>query len=114
MDRRKELKEQYKQMKPEMGLFIIRCNINNKCYIEAAKDLKSKINSSIFKLQYGNHPNKNLQKEWEEFGEEKFTIEVLEKLEYDKDETKIDYSDELALLQIIWEEKLAGENMEFY
>jgi hypothetical protein len=42
MDRRKELKEQYKHMKPGMGIFTIRSKVNNKCYIETevAQDLK--------------------------------------------------------------------------
>jgi hypothetical protein len=30
---------------------------------------------------------------------------VLEKLKYDKDETKTDYSEELAILKMLWEEK---------
>lgn len=69
MDRRKELKEQYKNMKPDMGVFIIKSAIENKCYkcyIEAAQDLKSTINSTKFKLELGFHPNKELQKEWKE------------------------------------------------
>jgi len=38
----------------------------------------------------------------------------LEKLEYDKDETKTDYSEELALLKMIWEEKLLQRGVELY
>lgn len=35
-------------------------------------------------------------------------------LEYDKDELKTDYSEDLALLQMIWEEKLLKEDYLFY
>lgn len=66
MDRRKELKEQYKNMKPDMGVFIIKSAIAGKCYIEATQDLKSTINSTKLKLELGFHPNKELQKEWKE------------------------------------------------
>ncbi len=114
MDRRKELKEQYKHMKPDMGIFIIRSKVNNKCYIEGTQDLKGTINSTKFKLGFGNHPNRELQKEWKDYGEANFKIEVLERLEYDKDESKIDYTEDLDLLQIIWEEKMRKENIEFY
>jgi hypothetical protein len=114
MDRKKELKLQYKQMRPQMGIFMIRSNFSNKCYVEKTQDLKGTINSTKFKLGLGNHPNRELQKEWKERGEADFTIEILENLEYDKDESKIDYTEDLALLQMIWEEKLAKENMEFY
>jgi len=47
-----------------------------------------------------------LQEEWREYKAANFSIVVLAKLEYDKDETKTDYSEELELLKIIWEEKL--------
>ncbi len=114
MDRRKELKALYKNMKPDMGIFIIRSNFNNKCYIEGTQDLKGTINSTKFKLNFGNHPNKALQKEWKEHGEESFIIEILENLKYDKDESKTDYSEELAILKMVWEEKLSKEGMEFY
>ena len=114
MDRRKELKEQYKMMKPDMGVFIVKSKHDNRCFLEATSDLKSTINSTRFKLNFGNHPNKELQKEWKEYGENAFTIEILEKLEYDKDESKTDYSEELAILKMEWEDKLSNEGMDFY
>jgi hypothetical protein len=114
MDRKKELKLQYKQMKPQMGIFIIRSKVNNKCYLQTTQDLRGVINGAKVRLGGGFHPNRELQQEWNEFGADNFTIEILEHLEYDKDESKTDYSDELAILQMIWEEKLATENMEFY
>lgn len=110
--RKKELTQQYKQMKPQMGIFIVRCNANHKCYIQAAKDLRGVMNGTKAKLQAGYHPYRELQKEWNELGSDAFTIEVLENLEYKEDKT--DYTDDLTLLQMMWEEKLAGENMELY
>lgn len=108
------MKFEYKQMKPDMGIFIIRSKGNNKCYIEASKNIKASINASEFKLESNNHPNRELQKNWKELGKDKFTIEILEQLEYNKDESKTDYSEDLTLLQMIWEEKLIKENMELY
>jgi hypothetical protein len=114
MDRKKELKMQYKQMKPQMGIFIIRSRVNNKCFLKATQDLRGVINGAKVRLEGGFHPNRELQQEWSEYGAGSFTVEILEHLEYGKDESKTDYSDELAILQMIWEEKLTGENMEFY
>jgi len=108
MDRRKEL------IKPDMGIFIIQSNLNNRCYIERTQDLKSSINRTKFTLRFGNHPNEELQKEWKEYGETSFIIEILENLEYDKDELKTDYSEDLTLLQMIWEEKLLQKGLKFY
>lgn len=112
MDRKRELKLQYKQMKPPMGIFIIRSKVNNKCYIQTARDFRSAINGTKVRLASGMHPNRELQKEWNDFGAENFMIEILQNLEYD--ELRIDYTEDLALMQMIWEEKLAKENMEFY
>ena len=114
MDRKKELKELYKQMKPPMGVFVIRSNVNNKCYLEATNNFKAKINSTKMKLETNFHPNRELQLDWNEHGEGNFAFEILEELEYDKDETKTDYSDDLALLQMEWEEKLAAKGLQFY
>ncbi len=114
MDRKKELKLQYKQMRPPMGVFIIRSKVNQKCYLQTAQDFRGVMNGARVRLAAGIHPYRELQKEWNEYGPENFTIEILEKLEYDKDEAKTDYSEDLTLLQMIWEEKLANENMEFY
>ncbi len=114
MDRKKELKMQYKMAKPEMGIFIIRCMVNNKCYIQATQDLRGVINGAKARLGGGMHPYKELQNEWSAFGPEKFEIEILEKLSYDEDESKTDYTEDLALLQLIWEEKLIKENRELY
>lgn len=114
MDRKKELKLQYKQTRPQMGIFIIRSKSNNKCYIQATPDLRGVVNGAKARLGGGLHPCLELQKEWNEFGADNFDIEILETLEYDKDESKTDYTEELALLQMIWEEKLAKEGLEFY
>lgn len=114
MDRKKELKLQYKHMKPQMGIFIIRSKVNNKCYVQATHDLRGVLNGTKVRLEGGTHPYRELQKEWNDFGADNFTIEILENLEYDNDESKTDYKEDLALLQMIWEEKLTKENMKFY
>lgn len=97
-----------------MGIFIIRCHLNNKCYLQTTQDLRGVMNGALARLGGNSHPYLELQKEWTEFGADNFTIEVLENLEYDQDESKTDYKDELALLQMIWEEKLAQQGLEFY
>jgi len=114
MNRKKELKLQYKQMKPKMGLFIIRSMINRRCYIEAAKDLKSRMNMTKFKLDFGSYPVKPLQDDWKRFGKDNFSIEILEELEWKENKSEDDYKDELTLLEIIWAEKLLMEKIELY
>ncbi|MEL7649957.1 MAG: GIY-YIG nuclease family protein [Sedimentibacter sp.] len=106
MDRKKELKELYKQTKSEMGIFAVQAKDGGYCFLETTKNLKGKINSTRFQLQLGSHPNKDLQQKWNELGEEAFEIAVLEKLEYDKDESKTDYSEELSIMKMLWDARL--------
>lgn len=114
MDRKRELKEEYRQMKPEMGIFMICSKVNPKCLIEGTPDLKSRINRYKFQLSAGSHPNRELQNEWKELGSENFIIEILENLPYDKDEAKTDYTEDLELLQMIWAEKMTQGGKDFY
>lgn len=114
MDRKKEVKQLYKQMKPEMGVFIIRALDDGRCYLQATPNLKGAINSTRFKLDAGKHPNRELQKAWQERGAANFVFTVLDKLEYDQDETKTDYREELEILQMVWAEKLAQEKTVFF
>ncbi|WMJ78219.1 MULTISPECIES: GIY-YIG nuclease family protein [unclassified Sedimentibacter] len=111
MDRKKELKEMYKQMKTDMGAFIIRLKTGNKYYLETTHNLNGKINSSKFQLKMGSFRNEQLQKEWKQCGADNFEIKILEKLKYDEDESKTDYSEELEIMKTIWEEKLSEQNM---
>jgi len=114
MDRRKELKEQYKRMKPEMGIFLIKSLTDKRYHLEAVSNLKGAVNRARFQLSAGSHPNRELQKAWNEKGEAGFSVEIPEILAYDKDESKTDYSEELGVLQMIWEEKLASEGWQKY
>jgi hypothetical protein len=111
MDRKKELKEMYKRMKPHMGIFIIQSKISNKYYLEATQNLRGKMNSVRFQLESGAfRTNEQLQKEWTKHGSQNFDICVLDNLEYDKDESKTDYSEELEIMKLIWQDKLTKEN----
>lgn len=112
--RKKELTAQYKQTRPDMGIFAIRSKADGKCHLQTAQDIRAVIESTKAKLRYGMHPVRELQQAWTERGADNFTIELLEHLKYDKDEAKTDYKEDLALLQLIWEEKLAKDNIELY
>ncbi|MCB2188793.1 MAG: GIY-YIG nuclease family protein [Deltaproteobacteria bacterium] len=106
MATKKELKGQYKNHRPDMGVFRIASRSGGPSYLYAAADLNALHNRFRFQLKMGSHPNKKLQKEWQEQGGDNFTIEVLERLDYDQDAAKTDYTEELEILRLIWEEKL--------
>ncbi|ERI09280.1 hypothetical protein HMPREF0083_02559 [Aneurinibacillus aneurinilyticus ATCC 12856] len=104
MDRKKELKQLYKETKTQAGVYQIKNNKNQKIYIESSMNLKT-INGKQFQLKMGSHTNKLLQKEWNEFGEEAFTFEVLETLKV-KEDGYFDAKYELEKLEEKWLNKL--------
>lgn len=111
MTDKKELKQKYKNLKPEMGVFRIESRISGNCYLYAAADLKSLMNRYRFQLDRGAHRDRELQSEWSAQGADNFIIEILERLAYDQDEAKSDYAEDLELLRLLWQDKLniAGE-----
>lgn len=102
---RKELKEEYKQSPPAMGVYQIRNLINGKLLIGSALNLKGILNSNKFQLNLGSHRNKRLQADWNEFGSDSFAFEVLDKLAATNG-VDHDYKPDVTFLEEIWLEKL--------
>lgn len=104
MDRKKELKEQYKEMKTEGGVYQIKNTKNQKVFVAATPNLKT-INGKQMMLRGGGHKNRQLQEEWNQFGEDAFVFEVLEVLE-EKKEGFFDKAEELKKMEKKWLDKL--------
>ncbi|MFC9711257.1 DUF2087 domain-containing protein [Paenibacillus sp. NPDC056933] len=104
MNRRKELQEQAKEIKTEAGVYQIRNERNGKVFLDSTLNLKT-INGQKFMLQMGSHLNRQLQAEWNEYGDDAFVIEVLEKLKKE-DSPYFDTKDALAKLVDRWFDQL--------
>lgn len=98
MKTRKELKEEYKQMKIQMGVFQIKNNINGKIFIGSSLNLKAIWYSQKLQLDMGMHQNSELQKDWLEFGSENFSYEILDEINQIEDKP-IDYKKEIKTLE---------------
>lgn len=101
MKTRKELKNEYKQLKPRMGIFAIRNLTNGKRYIARAANLDLIWNGEQFKLNANGHANKSLQQDWNESGAENFTFEILHELKPSDDPATNERSELLALEQFV-------------
>jgi hypothetical protein len=102
---KKELKEDYKQSEKSMGVFRIKNSTNNKVLIDHSLDINAKWNRHRTELKFGSHRNRELQKDWIELGEDKFTFEILSTLKESKEEN-INYNKELKILQNMVVEEL--------
>lgn len=102
---RKDIQREYKERPKSAGIFQIKNTVNGKVLLGSSLNLDGPLNSHKFMLEIGSHTNKMLQKEWNEFGADKFTFEILEVVKV-KDDPNFNLNDELTLLEQIWLEQL--------
>lgn len=65
---KKELVNDWKNRHPEMGVISFHCKLTEETFWDISKDTNADYNSNCFKLQAGIHPNKQMQKLWNEYG----------------------------------------------
>lgn len=104
--RKRELKEEYRNTRPPMGVLSFRCTPTNESFLLASRNIPGDTNGVAFKLNSGYHPNRHLLELWQRYGEESFEVEVLETLDYrDESDDPADYKDELDQLRDLCLEK---------
>ena len=102
---RKALIREYKESQRPMGVYRVRCIVNDKSLIGTSVDLPAMLNRQQSQLRMGGHPNKALQKDWNEHGAEAFEFEVLDTLEA-SDQANYDPKSDLRTLEEMWLAKL--------
>jgi hypothetical protein len=110
MDRKKQLKQLYKETPIEAGVFQVKNIKNDKIFIGSTRNFKT-LNGFKFMLEMGNNPNKELQEEWNNYQKEDFVFTVLEVLK-PKETGYFDAKRELEKLEEKWISELQpfGEN----
>jgi hypothetical protein len=100
MKSHKELKEEYKQMKFKMGVFQIKNKINGKVFIGSSMDLSAIWHAQKLQLNFGMHQNTDLQNDWNEFGPDNFTYEIIEEIKQ-RDDKPAEYEKEIKTLEAL-------------
>lgn len=103
---RKALIREYKETQHPMGVYLVRNSINKKSLVGASINLPAILNRHRTQLRLGGHPNRALQKDWNEFGPEAFEFQILDTLQI-PDQSDYDPSDDLRVLEELWLEKLS-------
>lgn len=104
MDHKKELKEMYKEMKIEAGVFTMTNTQTGKVFVGSFNNLK-RLNGFQFMLKTNTHTNKVLQADYNLYGQEAFEVEIVEYLKK-KEEGYFDEKKELEKLEQKWLETL--------
>ncbi len=104
MNHRKELIQKYKEIKIEAGIYQIKNLKNQKVLVRSTLDLKT-MKSTQMMLRSNGFRNKQLQEDWNLYGEDAFSFEILEVLE-EKTDGFFDKHYELKQLEKKWLEKL--------
>lgn len=99
--KQKQLKQAYKQTALPMGVCQIRNTTNDRIFLVSGKNLPGLINRHRFQLQHGGHPNKELQHDWQLFGENNFAFEIVEEL-IPPSELHFDAKRELEEMEDLW------------
>ena len=108
---KKFLKQNYKNLKTEAGIYMIKNKINGKLQIITTYNVKT-INGKIAGLNLGstNSKFKNLQQEWSAYGEDSFEITILEILK----DNITDKKEALKKLKEHWTSKLDPDGTKKY
>lgn len=102
---RKDIHREYKERVKPAGVFQVKNTANGKILLGSSLNLEGPLNKHRFMLRIGSHTNKELQKDWNEFGPDNFSFEILEEVKI-QDNPNFNLKDELTLLEQIWLEKL--------
>jgi len=102
---RAELRRAYKETPRQAGIFQIQNTKTGKILLGSSTNLHGPLNKHRFILSIGRHDNAVLQSDWNQFGPDAFSFEILEILK-PSDDPSFCLEDELTLLEQIWLEKL--------
>ena len=99
----KQLKQEYRQMKPAMGVLP-----SNPGHAEVLSGGNHKSQGSRqpvhLSTEFRRPPKRELQKDWQKSGQERFVIKTIDELPYAEDQPTKDYRDEVQELQEMWVE----------
>ena len=99
MNRRKAINNEYKARRLKGGVYTITNKVNGKYLIGYAANLKSMQSRFQFAITAGSTVHPKLQRDWDEYGPQAFTFDVLEELEQKPDQSQAEFVDELKTLE---------------
>ncbi len=81
MNRKKELKKQYKDTPKSMGVYRVYNRVDAISLVECGRDIQARLNRHKAELKLGAHRVKQLQHDWNHLGPDAFSFEIVELLQ---------------------------------
>jgi hypothetical protein len=109
MESRKEIIRRFKEQKPDVGIYALRCTVTGHVWVGATKNLEATRNRCWFSLRNGLNLDGPLQEEWTVHGEPAFQYEILERFEKGLHPLEVD---ELLKKKVSeWAAKFGGQKL---
>ncbi|MFC1628561.1 GIY-YIG nuclease family protein [Gemmatimonadota bacterium] len=112
IDRKARIRE-YKTTPRPAGIFRIQNTATGRSLIGSTTDLTGMLNRQRFQMEHGSHPDRELQKDWDEMDHDDFVFEILDQLA-PGDNQAGDPAEDLAVLKQMWIDKLTASGTTFY
>ncbi len=106
-DIKKRLKDDYKQKLSVGAVYELVCSGNNRRWIRSTTDIQGTKNRIQLATLMKSCPDPLTRAECDKYGWDSISLVVLEELTMKKDQTMKEFSEEVKLLQELWEEKLS-------
>lgn len=91
-DERKAALAAYRERKPAIGIYAVRCAASGQVWVGRTPNLQSVQNRLWFTLRQGANPHRSLQAAWTAYGADAFSFEELHRL---KDDTPAESHDRI-------------------
>ena len=82
--RRKAAIAEYKKREDAIGIFAVRCAASGEAWVGPTLNLDTVKNRIWFGLRLRSATNRDMQRAWDDHGEDNFAFEVLERLDPDE------------------------------
>lgn len=108
---KKKMISSYKDRTQTGGVYKIKNNINDKIFFDCSVDIAAIANRFEFSKQLNFCVNVKLKKDWDAFGGSAFSLEVLETIDKNENQTAEAFAEDIRLLRDLWLERINKENL---
>ncbi len=108
MDRRRELKQLYKNREIVGGVYRISCSGNHRTWLKSTKNLQEQQNRFRFFVSGNSCPEPGMHAEWKQFGPDAFSFTVLEELKKGELQTDAEFAQDIKTLYELWLNRQSG------